>query len=75
MAITMTKAEALEIQAKQVAYYADLYPGLAKKVAAQTTADQLQDGQAYDVRTIDKHIPRGWDIEQIVESAHCGMAT
>lgn len=75
MAIYMTKAEALVIQAKQVAHYGERCPGLAEIVAAQTTADQLKDGQAYDVRIINKHIPRGWDIEQIVEHAEYGMAT
>lgn len=68
MKYTMTKAEALDIQSRQVAYYAHLCPDLAAKVAAITTADQLEDGVLYDIATINKHIPRGSAIEHI-----CGV--
>ena len=63
--ITMTKAKALEIQARQVAYYADLSPGLAERVAAATTADTLEEGKEYPVEVINEHIPRGTDIERM----------
>lgn len=62
----MTKKEALEIQRKQIEYYAHLYPGLAEKVAAITTADKLEDGVEYDIITINKHIPRGGAFERIM---------
>ena len=68
MNITMTKAEALKIQADHVAWYSRLMPGLAEKVAAMTTADELQDGVQYPVRVINEHIPRGGDIEHL-----CGI--
>jgi hypothetical protein len=65
MKITLTKAEALRIQAEHVAHYAKHSPGLAERVAAATTADQLEDGIQYDVVTINQHIPRGADIERM----------
>jgi len=66
--ITLTKDKALEIQREHVEWYAPLCPDLAAKVAAITTADQLQDGIEYDIFTINKHIPRGSAIEHI-----CGV--
>lgn len=65
---TYTKAEMLAVQAKQVAHYAPCCPDLAAKVAAITTADQLEDGVGYDIFTINKHIPRGSAIEHL-----CGL--
>jgi hypothetical protein len=65
----MTKADALRIQAEQVAWYnrnGDR-PWLAEKVAAMTTADALEDGKEYPVWVINKHIPRGADIERLCE--------
>ena len=41
---------------------------LAEKVAAITTAHQLQDGIEYDIYTINRHIPRGGAIEHL-----CGI--
>lgn len=66
--ITLTKSDALAIQARQVAHYAHLCPGLAAKVAALTTADLLEDGVPYDIVTINTHIPRGSAIEHL-----CGV--
>jgi hypothetical protein len=69
---TMTKEEALKIQAEQVAWYSKYWTGfgtLAEKVASLTTADALQGGVAYPVRIINEHIPRGGDIEHI-----CGLS-
>jgi hypothetical protein len=63
--ITMTKAQALKIQAEQVAWYnrnGD-FPSLAETMAAKTTADALEDDVEYPVRVINSHIPRGADIE------------
>ena len=70
MKITMTKAEALKIQAEHVAWYAPKFAGnLAEVVAKMTTADQLEDGVQYDVITINEHIPRGGVIEHL-----CGIS-
>lgn len=66
--ITMTKAQALEIQARQVEHYSFVCPDIAAKVAAITTADELEDGVAYPVAVINKHIPRGGAIEGL-----CGI--
>ena len=68
MKITMTKEQALKIQAEQVEWYGRHYPGLAEKVAAITTADALEDGVEYPVHVINEHIPRGGDIEYL-----CGI--
>lgn len=62
----MTKAKALEIQAQQVEHYARVYgPHVRDLVAAATTADALPDG-THDVVTINRHIPRGGDIEALI---------
>lgn len=66
----MTKAEALKIQAEQVAWYnrnGDR-SWLAGKIAAMTTADALEDDKRYPVHVINEHIPRGADIEYL-----CGI--
>ncbi len=68
MNITMTKAEALKIQAEHVAWYARYRQGLAELVASMTTADALQDGVQYPVHVINEHIPRGGAIEHL-----CGI--
>lgn len=61
--MTMTKAEALAIQAKQLDHYApDPNHPLRAAVAAKTTADALDD-EPYSVIEINEHIPRGCDIE------------
>jgi hypothetical protein len=66
--ITLTKAQALAIQAMHIAHYAPLCPDLAAKVAAITKADQLKDDVEYDIITINRHIPRGSAIEHL-----CGV--
>jgi hypothetical protein len=66
--MTMTKAEALKIQAEQVAWYSRYCVGLAEKVSAMTTADALEDDVEYPVHVINEHIPRGGDIEYL-----CGI--
>jgi hypothetical protein len=65
---TMTKAEALKIQADHIAWYNrnGAFPWLADKVASMTTANELQDGVEYPVHVINKHIPRGGDIEYLL---------
>jgi hypothetical protein len=66
----MTKAEALKIQAEQIAWYNrdGSRPWLAAKLAEITTADALEDGKEYPVRVVNEHIPRGGDIEHL-----CGL--
>ncbi|MCJ7800160.1 MAG: hypothetical protein MUP33_10470 [Polaromonas sp.] len=63
--VTMTKADALDIQARLAAIYAPLCVNLADKVAAITTSDSLTDDVAYDTEISHEHIPRGRAIEQI----------
>jgi hypothetical protein len=62
----MTKEKALKIQAEQVVYYSQWVPDLADRVAAITRADELDDGE-HEIYIINRYIPRGFDIEQIVE--------
>jgi len=67
--MTMTKEEALKIQAEHVAWYAPKFSGnLAEVVASLTTADQLEPGVQYPVTVINQHIPRGGAIETL-----CGI--
>ena len=68
MPVTMTKEAALKIQAEQIAWYNrdNRFPWLAAKMAAQTTADALESGVEYPVIVINKHIPRGGDIEYAI---------
>ena len=68
--MTLTKAEALLIQAEQVAWYGRNHSGLAEKVAAATTADSLQDNVEYPIHVINDHIPRGAAIEYMCGIAH-----
>lgn len=64
--MTMTKAEALRIQAEQVAFYSRSYgPKVADLVAAATTADALADGE-HPVSVINRHIPRGGALEWLI---------
>lgn len=67
--ITLTKAEALRIQAEQVKHYAAIHgDDVRQVVAAATTADELGDGE-YDMITINCHIPRGEAIEWLIAAA------
>lgn len=68
MKITMTKAEALKIQADQIAWYnrSGKFPWLAATLAEKTTADALEDGKEYPVHIINEHVPRGADIEYLI---------
>lgn len=67
MAFTITKAEALRIQAEQIDHYAAIYgEWIREAVAAKTNAAALADGE-HDVVTVNRHIPRGGFIEAIIE--------
>ena len=68
MTITMTKAEALRIQAEHVEHYAGIYGGWVREaVAAETHADRLADEGEHEVSEVNRHIPRGGFIELIIE--------
>jgi hypothetical protein len=62
-----TKAQLLEIQAKQVEHYSPGRPWLKGAVAARTRADELRDGVAYNAADLGDQIPRGVDIEFLIE--------
>ena len=65
--LKMTKEEALKIQAEQIEHYGAKRPWLAAAVAIRTTADQLESGKEYSLETINRHIPRGGDIEFLIQ--------
>ncbi len=60
----ITKEQALEIQDQQLAYYEPTFPGITAKIKAMTRAEELEPDTLYDMVTINRHIPRGGDIEQ-----------
>jgi len=57
--MTMTKKEALAIQAKQLDYYDKRYPSLRAAVEATNKSDLLEDDVQYSISVINQHIPRG----------------
>lgn len=66
----MTKAEALDIQARQVEHYATHHGEWVRgAVAAATQAEALADGE-HAIAEINRHIPRGAAIELIIKSSH-----
>ena len=67
----MTKAEAMAIQAKQVAHYQSWCPAvdLAALVAAATKSEELEEGVAYPMSKINQCVPRGAAIEWLIEKA------
>lgn len=64
--LSMTVEEALAIQARQIAHYSHLRSDLAEVMAKMTTAHLLTPGVRYDIQTINQHIPRGGDIENVL---------
>lgn len=62
----ITKEQALEIQAEQLAFYEPNFPGITEKIKALTTAEQLEPDTLYDIATINRHIPRGGRIEALL---------
>ena len=64
--ITLTKSEALRIQAQQIEHYAASHgQWVCEAVAAATTADEMGEGP-HDMVTINRHIPRGGAIETLI---------
>jgi hypothetical protein len=69
--IQMTVEQALAVQAKQIAHYEPRYPGLGLFVLAENThLEALDFGVDYDVAVINRHIPRGGKIEQIIANRY-----
>jgi hypothetical protein len=67
MPVMMTKAQALEIQARQIDHYAKQYGEHVRTLVADaTTADALEDGVEYPATIINRHIPRGAFIEFLI---------
>ncbi|OUI87896.1 hypothetical protein HK19_01010 [Acetobacter persici] len=65
--IMITKEEALAVQARQIEHYASIYgEWLREAVAKATTAGALESGVEYDMVTINRHIPRGGQIEALI---------
>ena len=66
--ITMTKAEALAKQAEQIEWYAHIWGDDVREIVAKaTTADMLENDRAYDIVTINRHIPRGGAIAMLMD--------
>jgi len=63
---TMTVEAALAIQARQIEAYSVRHPGVAEIVAKATTAHALKAGVEYEVAIINRHIPRGGAIEDLL---------
>ena len=69
MVFTMTKAEALSVQAAQIDYYAGVFgEGVRDIVAAATRADEIANG-THTVLELNRVIPRGGRIEQLILAA------
>lgn len=64
-----TKAQLLETQAKLVEHYSSggRRPWLRAVVAARTRAEELRDGVAYNLADLGDQIPRGGDIEHLIQ--------
>ena len=66
----ITPRQALQIQQRQILHYADFFPGklsaLEKAMEDKTNLDGLDLDKEYDMIFINKRIPRGGDIEQLV---------
>ena len=72
----MTKEDALARQARDIQHYGPRYPGgeaaLRAKVQSMTKADTLEEGRLYDIGVINRCIPRGGVIEDLVGIADQG---
>lgn len=70
MLIKMTLQEALDIQREQIKHYGHLHPqgvaGLAKVMAARTNVEGMDLTVMRDVAEVNRHVPRGSDIEYIL---------
>jgi hypothetical protein len=68
LGITITKEQALKAQARDFERHKE-YKWLKARVADMTSAHLLEDGKEYDIKTINKHIPRGVNIDKLVDEA------
>jgi len=64
--LKMTVAQALAVQAKQVAHYSQNYSQCAALVAAATDTTGLDADVEYDMVVINRHVPRGHAIEVLL---------
>jgi hypothetical protein len=64
--ITMTVDEALAIQAKQLKHYAANYPHVVELVRAATDLSKLSRQEEYPVSYLNRFIPRGGKIEDLL---------
>ncbi|CAN8140189.1 hypothetical protein THIOSC15_2100002 [uncultured Thiomicrorhabdus sp.] len=74
---TLTPAAALRIQEEQILWYGPKYPGgtdqLRKHVAHFTNTKGFHPHIPQDIITINRHIPRGGQIENYVNNAKLGF--
>ena len=70
MLIKMTLQEALYIQREQIKHYGHLHPrgveGLSEDMAKRTHVDGMDLTAMRDVAEVNRHVPRGSDIEHIL---------
>lgn len=66
--IMLTVEEALDIQAEQLAHYEGQCPGITEKVKAVTYPLQLEPGVPYPVDEVNRWIPRGAQIEYVMQT-------
>jgi hypothetical protein len=66
----MTLADALARQASQIEWYGHRYPGgtdaLRSRMASLTHTDGLDLTAMRDITAVNRLVPRGWDIEQML---------
>ena len=76
MRIEMTLQEALDIQRKQIEHYGHLHPrgveGLSEDMAKRTHVDGMDLTAMRDVAEVNRHVPRGSDIEHILGVDYVG---
>jgi hypothetical protein len=72
LGIRITKEDALKTQDRHIRRYEEKYPQIREAVAKITTAHLLEDGKLYDIATINKHIPRGVEIDRIIDGMDGG---
>ena len=62
----ITPREALQIQARQAAYYAHLFPQIHEIAAHSTNIDGLDMETHYPIDALALRIPRGWALGALV---------
>jgi hypothetical protein len=67
MAFEMTLREALAIQARQVAWYADQCPDIGARVALKTDVTGFDLDAPMSVAEVNRYVPRGAAIEALMK--------